>query len=502
MDKLGGDLQEYSATTRELEASVASEATPNRSDLENGATGPEALPKTNDGQAGSCDVTSSVTNLEVKAIQKVQELPLEPTPNAHYVFDGLAREEVTRFNHGLHKYPAKFIPQLPRWAIEYGRLAPGGVVLDPFCGSGTSLVEAGMRGYSAIGYDINPLATLLARAKTAILHNFTHEPKVVVEEVVCEAINSAPSIFDALVSGSYEEDLHHTWTFWFRPLETARLLALRDVIVRRFTNSDPQLATILLACLSSVAKASSFLDEDQIKVKKIQDKKLADPFATFPRCAVSTLEKQLRVGQLFREAGAEFEVSHGSATHLSLRDSSVDCVITSPPYINAVDYTMTHKYNLFLLGLIRPESFKSHCREYIGMTERAVRAADLTQIPCTGIERVDERITTIWDINTPVSRNRAFVVAQYFSGMLAALKEIRRVLRPAGKATLVVGNTNRICGQEVPTAPLVEYLANKIGLTTELKFHHHVANRSSMRLNRNDSGGKLKHENVYVFCRS
>jgi|SRR6266702_7143542 len=60
----------------------------------------------------------------------VRELPVVPLANAHYVFDDIPREEVTEFNHGLHKYPAKFIPQLPRWALDYKKAADVESVVD------------------------------------------------------------------------------------------------------------------------------------------------------------------------------------------------------------------------------------------------------------------------------------------------------------------------------------------------------------------------------------
>src|SRR5690606_19395888 len=70
--------------------------------------------------------------------------------------------------HGLHPYPAKFIPHIPRELIKaYSR--PGETVWDPMCGSGTSLVEAALGGREAIGSDINPIAILASKAKTTPL---------------------------------------------------------------------------------------------------------------------------------------------------------------------------------------------------------------------------------------------------------------------------------------------------------------------------------------------
>ena len=76
----------------------------------------------------------------------------------------------TYLTHGLHSYPAKFIPHIPRWFLgKYSQLRS--TVLDPFCGSGTALVEANMLGMHALGVDINPLSSLLVRAKTEVVED-------------------------------------------------------------------------------------------------------------------------------------------------------------------------------------------------------------------------------------------------------------------------------------------------------------------------------------------
>ncbi|HYT40500.1 MAG TPA: DNA methyltransferase, partial [Acidimicrobiia bacterium] len=78
--------------------------------------------------------------------------------------------DTTAFTHGLHRFAAKFVPQVPAWALDsFG--SPTRVVLDPFMGSGTTLVEAVLRGGTSIGVDLDPLARFIARAKvTAVDH--------------------------------------------------------------------------------------------------------------------------------------------------------------------------------------------------------------------------------------------------------------------------------------------------------------------------------------------
>lgn len=437
--------------------------------------------------------------MSVNEIIAVQELPLEPINEGHYIFDKVTRQHVTINNHGLHKYPAKFIPQLPQWGLSYDPSDQLKVVLDPFCGSGTTLVEAGLKGLSCYGYDVNPLAVIITRAKTANLLHLVDAPETIISRLVKKAAALVPEFLQELDHNADQLGLHTTWSFWFRSPEMAQLLSLKSAIDELGESDDPQLAMFLLACLSAIAKSASYLNEDQIKVRFDHNKKLQNPFEVFAQLAVSAIRTQQTLSRRFVECGSEFSVEAGTAGHLSLMDNSVDRIITSPPYINAVDYTMAHKYNLFILGLIEPGDFKNHCREYIGITERAVKAADLTRIPETDFEIVDYEIQRLWRLDTPVARNRAFVVAQYFNGMAASIREMHRVLRVGGKVILVIGHQNRICGFNIETAAILEHIAEKIGFETPLRFFHHLSNRSSMRLNRSSTGGEVKYEVVYVF---
>jgi hypothetical protein len=291
--------------------------------------------------------------------------------------------------------------------------------------------------------------------------------------------------------------MHQTWSNWFDAPRLSRLIAIRESIDREGFPSAVR--DLLLSSLSSVVKACSFLDENQIKVRLDAGKRVADPFDAFVRAAEQAFLDQRAVTPLLAAAPAP-RILTASASDVPLAAQSVDRVITSPPYINAVDYTMAHKYNLFVLGLVTPETFIEHRREYIGMTERAVRAADLSTPPIPAHPTVAPYLEALWSQGTPVSRNRAFVVAQFFTGMAEAFTEMSRVLRPGGLAVTVLGD-NRICGISIPTADLCVELAEASGLNVELRFYHHLANLSSMRLARSATGGKVPYETVHVFAR-
>ena len=434
-------------------------------------------------------------------LQVVDSLPARPIHGMTYSFGSINRKKVTEGNHGLHKYPAKFIPQIARWALSYNRTLRSEVVLDPFCGSGTTLLEAGLLGNHGVGVDVSPLAILIAVAKTARLRHMSDEFPRLVERIVESATKAGPRFSSELehATGTEVLGLHQTWSNWFTPKAAGHLLALREAIFEIV--SDEPLRAFFLVCLSSIVKKCSYLDENQIKVRFAKDKTPADPCREFRTIAAPALERQLSVSRKLEKAGADFHFHLGSSTRLPLTTGSVDRVITSPPYINAVDYTMTHKYNLFLLGLLEPKDFKSHCRDYVGLTERAVRASDLVSRPSAEHEVVQAAIDGLWDLGSAVARNRAYVVNQYFQGMLDTFRELKRVVRSGGYVVTVVGQSNSICKMKVETAEICRILALSEGFQPELSFLHEIGNRSSMRLNRAPTGGSIKLELVSVLRR-
>jgi tRNA G10 N-methylase Trm11 len=432
---------------------------------------------------------------------KIQQIPDRPILGATYSFDGLARNEVAGGPHGLHKYPAKFIPQIPGWALEYDNPHEGMEILDPFCGSGTTLVEGMLRGHRTLGNDISPLAVLMTEAKTG-RPPVDFDLSAYLEDVLDDA-DARSEMYDRELRRSPGEEvlgMHRTWSNWFRPQELSQLLGLAHAIQAR--DAPRSVTALALATLSSKVKASSFLDEDQIKVRRIGSKDLAAPFPTFHDAMVRAFAQQRAFACNLKPSTPDARVTSESADGMSYPDGSIDRIITSPPYINAVDYTMNQKYNQFILGLVDPKDFKEHSRTYIGASERSVTAEDISRkpTPISGA-KVQTLVNTLWRQERPVARNRAFVVATYFDRMLRTFVEFHRVLKSGGRAIFVIGETNNVCGLEIPTASLLEELARDAGLTTHSSFFHEVANRSSMRMNRASTGGSIRREVVYVFAK-
>jgi hypothetical protein len=162
--------------------------------------------------------------------EKAFEVVSFPTKNIPYDkvfrFSSEIVKKVTEFTHGIHEYPAKFIPQIPRWAIEYSRLEAGEILLDPFAGCGTSLVEARICGLNSFGTDVSPLAQLLTLVKSTPLH--MDEPKKLekTSEDIIRKIENDTSKID-LSKPAEDVNLHFTWKNWFSDEAMADLIKIK-----------------------------------------------------------------------------------------------------------------------------------------------------------------------------------------------------------------------------------------------------------------------------------
>jgi len=257
-------------------------------------------------------------------------------------------DEVRAHVHGFHSYPARLHPVVARRALE--AFAPaGGTVLDPFCGSGTVLVEARLQGLRAIGTDVNPLAIRLAKLKVRGVP--ARERKALVDHAKkIEAYARRRYTQKAKPTIRYpEEDVA-----LFAPHVLLELDSIRDGIDRIHSEGLRQdLELILSAILTKVSRQRGDTGTT------LGPRRLAPGFASKLFVAkaeelVSALEAYER---MLPEGAPEADAHSDDARTLgTIKASSVDVVLTSPPYAATYDYLEHHDVRLRWLRL-RPERF-------------------------------------------------------------------------------------------------------------------------------------------------
>ena len=315
-------------------------------------------------------------------------------------------------------------------------------------GSGTTLVAARQLGRSAIGNDRDMLAVRIARCAT---HAFTQTGLDRIREKVITRARELLVAGDMRlphVRGQLPDEDQQFIRFWF-PIQSQRqLFALAAAIEELKARADRDFAWVVFSSLiiAKSSGASHALDIARSRPHKRLDKPVVAPFDVWDqrfRSAVS------RLPFLDKPDSSSVEVHHGDARTLSLEDASVDFVLTSPPYRNAIDYMRCHKFALVWMG--HPLADLRELRGTMIGTERGLWSLD--GIPAPLEERLQRSDT----------ERQAALVRQYLSDMRKLLTEIQRILKPKGLAALVVGPT-MINSRRSDAAQVFGQLAEAAGL--------------------------------------
>ncbi|MDP2952678.1 MAG: DNA methyltransferase, partial [Chloroflexota bacterium] len=266
--------------------------------------------------------------------------------------------------HAIHAFAAKFPPQLPRFFIE-ALTSPGQVVLDPMMGSGTTVVEAETAGRVGIGIDLDPLAVLITRAKAG------HIPPAELRASYLSCVSIAQKLIRDEAAG-LREFLNHNFDsetkefieYWFAPKTQQALAAL--LLAIRSVTSDIRVASMLRVLFSSIiitksGGVSRARDLAHTRPHLDPTKPEKDAIHEFSKKCM----KVLRALEEWPRGTQQTVIAQGDARALPLASSSVDCVVTSPPYANAIDYMRANKFSLVWFGYpIKVLSQRRSC--YIG----------------------------------------------------------------------------------------------------------------------------------------
>ena len=418
-----------------------------------------------------------------------------------------------RLTHYLFRFPAKFHPPVVKTLIkEYSKL--GDHILDPFCGSGSMLVEAAIAGRNAVGSDLDPVASFVSRVKTRRydarrLSNSSTLLSIKLAALCRSEDEHFDRRFQDITSYQLDEAVakENLWIpdipnlfHWFRKyviLDLARIYqSIQHVHIPK-THRE-----FFLLCFASIIRASSNADPvpvsglevtSHMKRKELEGR-IIDPFRLFRRSVQRSLT-----------AVAEFtskmdNVSSVSVTQVDARDltsrfgCAFDAIITSPPYHNAVDYYRRHKLEMFWLGFTKTQDERLELmRHYVGRSN----------IPQRDIYPIEDyplgRLANKWESRIrAVSAARADAFRHYAVSMKLVFEQFVRVLRDNRPLVMVVGNS-RWNGAEIPTPDLFAELADPEFRFAEY-FWYPVKNRYMSYSRRN--GASIDKEHILVMYKA
>jgi len=352
--------------------------------------------------------------------------------------------------HNLHPYPGKFLPHYPRIFIQYYS-REGDLVIDPMCGSGTTLIEACLLNRRAYGTDIDPVAALVARVSITPL---SYETLVQYERTLMGILSSRMTSRDAeKVELPSDEDFPNI-TLWFREDNLRDLLLVRNSILELPTTGP--LRDFGLLCLSSIVRTVSNADPRDIFPERDREKPVrdrVDVLSTFKR---AFHDNASRVTDFSRQVHGETRgtATQGDARSIDLPPCSAHLVFSSPPYAYAMDYARVHQLST-LLFVLNNDGFRAHRPKYIG-TDRISVAEPLGSFE--GFEFARDEIQSVYEDN----RKLGLILYKYFADMHLVTLECKRILKPEGHLIYVVGNST-VRGTHFHTTEVITRICKGLG---------------------------------------
>ena len=362
----------------------------------------------------------------------------------------------------------------------------GGRVLDPFCGSGTTLIECAHAGVVGFGVDLNPFAVFLANAKLQALAAPVTDLRAILQRVSSSLASGSRVV---LGDNSRIAYLHS----WFMPEILSTVETIRFVI----EDSAGPYAPVFLALVSDLLRDYSLQDPKDLRIRRrrtpLPDMPLPDAFITACNRFFGRLEDaQTILGTDLPRGQAE----QRSAATVVPRATPFDAVVTSPPYAMALPYIDTQRLSLIWLGLLEPTDLPSLEAELIGSREfrgdaRRIVTATLTDNTESLPEAEADFCIQLREslIGRDGFRRQAVpaLLYRYFVSMRNCFRAVRRVVQSGAPFALIVGHNHTILGgvrHNIDTPAHLAALATDAGWTidelmplqTYRRYGYHVGN--------------------------
>ncbi|MCK6620362.1 MAG: hypothetical protein HUU32_13210 [Calditrichaceae bacterium] len=422
--------------------------------------------------------------------------------------------------HYFHYYPGRIFPYIPLYILSLEEISHlKGPVLDPFAGSGTVLLESLINPIikrNALGVEINPLARLISKVKTT--------PLDVIK--VLSLLDNLHSLFSQYSQtanlNSHVPDFKNI-NLWFSSHAITQLSKLKwaienleastqyrdfflvafSSIIRKVSKADPNIPPPVVLKPQKYKNNPRTYEKLQKFLEQAENPSVWQLFANVLKNNLTRIDglngfKEIKNGSITAKIIYDDarHIKHGQLLEggrinkefaTELASSSIEVILTSPPYLTAQKYIRTNRLELFWLGYTE-EEIQNLDKQSIG-TER-VSSVDVYLL---GIESIDILI----DRTYSKSKERGITIFAYFENMLKVFKEMYRVLKDGGYAFIVVGN-NEVLGEKVDTHRLLTDAALGIGFTEIAIFKDEIKTRSMMRT-RNGTGGLIKDEYVIIL---
>lgn len=388
-----------------------------------------------------------------------------------------ARKDPKYVTHGIHSYKGKFYPQLAKGLINRSGVSAGARILDPFCGSGTTLLEGYLNGYETFGCDLHPLAAKIAKAKTAVLEE---DPDVLSEVVsgMYDAIQSGPDLFPSNLD-EFSEDCQEEVAKWF-PEPVARKLNWLLKTIR--AGSEGACRDFLEVVLSSIIRDVSQQEPTDLRIryrkKMLEDADVLGLFGEQLVAQFARIEKFWKVRTYAPHSFIPSKVVPGDNRHLGtyrslgIEDESIDLILTSPPYAMALPYIDTDRLSLLTLFSMSGSARRPIEQSLTGSREISLNAKRKVESDFQMISTLPTVCTDfVLDLHERLAnsasagfrkQNMPALIHRFLSDMDDVFANLFKVCRSGAEAMVVIGDSKMTVDEQdlrIPTTDFVEAIA-------------------------------------------
>lgn len=374
------------------------------------------------------------------------------------------------------RYPCRSVAYVPRLLLQ-NKFPHNNehTVLDPFMGSGTTAIEASKNAKSVYGVEIDPYARLVSAVSTTRYgHDELAELETIIQKILVEGRN-------VQADQQLQPDLKNV-EYWFDEQNYDDLLRLKTSI-RKLAKSGKQ-HDFLMTAFGDIIRACSKAERQSLKpyISKKYPKTPKLVFDEFARIAPKYITA---VSRNISNSSEGIIWLGDDATDFRL-DGGVDIAITSPPYINAMDYTRCIKLESAWIGTANDSVIKFVRSRQLG---ESVRRHSMVESDVIG-KLCKDSFSSLQDLD-PIRYQTAVA---FFEDMKNNLLSVKQALKTGGQYYIIIGNS-KIRGIEIPTHEILAKIGLAVGFEWDSYFHYRIRDHRTS-IPRGDRGGKIDFEHV------
>lgn len=353
--------------------------------------------------------------------------------------------DTKEYTHGYHAYPAMMIPQVARTLIhEYRPIGELKTILDPYMGSGTTLVEAAIMGIDSIGTDLNPLARLISKVKTT--HYDLKQIASQFQEILFQL-----SFYDAGKVINRDFDRISNYTYWYSYDILLKLSFIEQLISQYADDSD-----FFKLILAEIVREVSYTRNGEFKRFRMSEAKLLtynpDPFELFKKKAQRNIDGLRRYNDIVNTANVticDFNSINEIPSNI-ISNGAVDMVVTSPPYGDSRTTVAYGQFSRWANEWFGFECAKTLDNELMGGGKCRTMLFDSSELAevLAEIRALDEK--RYWD------------VVSFLNDYWLSIKNVAETVRLGGRVCYVVGD-RRVKGIQIPLDYFTAEMFEKCG---------------------------------------